>query len=64
MNHAGDFTSQLQSGYRVFDLRIACLPPNDQNFYWWHGLTGDNVRKGIKSLKLDLQLGKEIICMK
>ncbi len=57
MNHDGDFTEQLQSGFRVFDLRVCFLPdcttpasPEPNAFRWWHGVSGEPILDGLRAI--------------
>ena len=64
VNHRGDFTDQLENGFRVFDLRIACLPPK-KDFFWWHGVTGDAINHGLEQIQTFIKENpKEIIILR
>ena len=47
-----NFRQQLQSGFRLFDMRIADVDDEDfGNFRWWHGISADLIQEGIDHIR-------------
>ena len=46
-----DFKSQLEAGFRTFDLRVADMNSVENGtFRWWHGVTGDEIEEGLNQI--------------
>ncbi len=48
-NHDQVLESQLQAGYRAFDLRIADVEVFNDTFRWWHNLAG-RIYEGLQQI--------------